>query len=118
MKTNPLKLSEEKEQQLFVEYLEILKTQGKIILFTAFPQNANNVQFAMRNKRLGVRAGFPDLFILTKKKAICIEMKVKPNRISFEQMKWNKALNDVGIISVVAYGYEEAKGFIDNETKT
>lgn len=108
--------SEDAEQTAFVEYLETLKTQRKILLFTAIPQNVNNVQFGMRNKRLGVRPGFPDLVIITGKGILLfIEMKAKKGRVSIEQKEWMKILEHFSkdVRGFVSYGYEEAKQIVD-----
>ncbi len=111
-----MKLSEFQEQVLFVEYLDILKNQGKIVMFTAIPNNTWTPSWdqKVKNKKAGLNRGFPDLIILTKKKAICIEMKVKPNKLSKEQGDWLAALVNVGISCEVAYSYEAAKRIIDS----
>jgi hypothetical protein len=109
------KLNEYQEQCLFVEYLNILKTQGKIVMFTAIPNSTWTPSWSVKvkNKKTGLNPGFPDLIILTKTKAICIEMKVKPNKVNSEQIKWLTCLTDVGIDTYIAYGFKEAKKFID-----
>lgn len=120
MKNNPLKISEYAEQVLFVEYLDILKNQNKIILFTAIPNNTWTPSWGqkIKNKRSGLNPGFPDLFIITNKRAICIEMKVLPNKTTPQQRSWGEALEHVGIHCYVAYGYESAKQYIDLELKS
>lgn len=112
-----MKLSEFQEQVLFVEYLDILKNQGKIVMFTAIPNSTWTPSWGqkVKNKKAGLNPGFPDLIILTKKKAICIEMKVHPNKLSKEQASWIANLMNAGIYCYVAYGFSEAKEFIDSE---
>ena len=115
MKKN-IKLSEYQEQCLFVEYLDILKNQGKIFMFTAIPNNTWTPSWGqkIKNKKAGLNPGFPDLLIVLMPNIICIEMKVKPNKTTVEQQAWIKALNECGIGTFVCYGYEEAKQTIDN----
>jgi ribosome biogenesis SPOUT family RNA methylase Rps3 len=112
-----MKLNEYQEQCLVVEYLDILKTQGKIVMFTAVNPRPNmeHVGQRMKAKKAGLNPGFPDLIILTRTKAICIEMKIKPNKITPGQKQWLAYLANVGIVTHVAYGYEEAKEYIDYE---
>ncbi len=112
-----MKNSEYQEQVLFVKYLDILKNQGKIVIFTAIPNSTWTPSWGqkIKNKKAGLNPGFPDLIILTKKKAICIEMKVMPNKTTEEQRQWGTALEHVGIPCYVAYGYEQAKKYINNE---
>jgi len=112
-----MKLSEYQEQCLFVKYLDILKSQGKIVMFTAIPNSTWTPSWGqkMKNKKAGLNPGFPDLFIVTDKKAIAIEMKVKPNKASEAQKDWLIALNWVNIPTYIAYGYEDAKQIIDGE---
>ena len=114
-----MKLSEYQHQCMFVEYLEILKAQGKIVMFTAIPNSTWTPSWGqkIKNKKAGLNPGFPDLIILTKKKAICIEMKVHPNKPSREQIEWSHALVAAGLIYYTAYGYEAAKEAIDYEIK-
>lgn len=112
---NKIKLSEYAEQSLFVEYLDILKAQGKIVMFTAIPNNTWTPSWGqkVKNKKAGLNPGFPDLIILTKTKAICIEMKIEGNYPTKEQIEWGAALIATGIDTFVAYGYEQAKEIID-----
>lgn len=112
-----MKLSEYQEQCLFVEYLDILKSQGKIVMFTAIPNNTWTPSWGqkVKNKKAGLNPGFPDLIILMKQKAICIEMKVGKNKLTSGQGDWLAALTMVGIQTHVCYGYEAAKRVIDGE---
>lgn len=110
-----MKLSEYQEQCLVVEYLDVLKNQGKVVMFTAIPNNTWTPSWGqkIKNKKAGLNPGFPDLIILTKTKAFCIEMKVKPNSPTLEQKDWAIALSNAGINCHLVYNYEEAKGIID-----
>ncbi|MGH2613093.1 MAG: VRR-NUC domain-containing protein [Rhabdochlamydiaceae bacterium] len=120
MKTKAIKLSEYQEQCLVAEYLDILKTQGKIVMYTSIPNSTWTPSFGqkIKNKKAGLNPGFPDLIILTGTKAFVIEMKVKPNKQTEEQLHWQVALGLAGIKSYVAYGYEKAKEIINQEIKS
>ncbi len=112
-----MKLNEYQEQILVCDYLDILKAQGKIVMYTAVNPRPNmeHVGQRMKAKRAGLHPGFPDLIILTKTKAICIEMKVGKNKLTKEQQEWLIALPKAGIDTYICYGYEGAKEAIDKE---
>jgi hypothetical protein len=114
--------TEYQEQCALVEYLEILKAQGKIVLFTALPNNVwtRSWNQKMKQTKEGLRKGFPDLCIILKdrfgdNRMVFIEMKRKKGgQVSPEQKEWNEVLNK--IIDTNAYickGFEEAKKVID-----
>lgn len=109
------------EQMAFVDYLELLKAQGKILLYTALPNNTYTTSWKQRVKhnREGVRRGFPDVVILTAhtKKILFVEMKrVKGGTVKPEQKEWIEGLNACGGVARVCRGFEEAKEFIDVHT--
>lgn len=108
-------LSEEDEQIAVVNYLELLMDSNKILAFTAFPQNGNNIPFIMRNKRLGVRPGFPDLILITRgHQLVFIEMKKKKGgTVRPEQRVWIELLIASGVVVHVCNGFDEAKLAID-----
>lgn len=111
-----MKLSEYQEQCLVVEYLEILKAQGKVVMYTAIPNSTWTPSWGqkIKNKKAGLNPGFPDLFIIGKKKIICIEMKRKKNGVVSSQQKlWLNALEENGIDSFIAEGFESAKYILD-----
>lgn len=123
------------EQVKLVQYLNILKKQGKIITFWA-TSNENNTykqdkKYAMINeiklKRAGKRAGVCDMFVLTENKLIAIEMKKAPKilksgklskagiNVSDNQIKFLKDLNKSSIVfGKICFGFNEAKEFISN----
>lgn len=102
-------------QILVCDYLDILKTQGKVEKYTAVNPRPNMEHMGqrMKAKRAGLHAGFPDLIIVTKTKAFCIEMKIYPNKPDYRQKDWAITLSNVGINCYLAYSYEEAKEIID-----
>jgi hypothetical protein len=99
-----------------VEYLELLKTQGKVVLFTAIPNSTFTKSWAvkMKNKKSGVRPGLCDLFIITSTMAFFLELKrEKGGVLSPEQKKWIEAIAQAGIPAFVAKGFNQAKNTID-----
>ncbi|KHS84690.1 hypothetical protein RC84_08460 [Pectobacterium carotovorum subsp. carotovorum] len=62
-------------------------------------------------KRLGVRAGVPDLFLALprgKYTGLWIEMKAKGGKLSAQQEVWLKRLEDAGYRAVCCFGFEQA----------
>lgn len=98
------------------DYLSALERQGRILQFTHIP-NETFTKFwniKMKNKRQGVKPGFPDYVILYPKQMVIIEMKRKTGgRVSDTQAVWIKNLNEVGIPTYVCNGFDEAKVVVD-----
>ena len=106
-------LTEYQEQCLLVQYLEL---KGFLFSKPAQETFTRSWSIKMKNKMSGVRPGVPDmLIILPTKRLLFIEMKrSKGGRISPEQIKWIKELNECnGVIAVEAHGFDEAKKIID-----
>lgn len=72
-------------------------------------------------KKLGVKAGVPDLFLPVARGAyhgLFIEMKrEKGGRVSEDQQGWLLALGNYGYATAVCHGYEEARETIENYLK-
>ncbi|MBA0182695.1 VRR-NUC domain-containing protein [Pectobacterium versatile] len=61
-------------------------------------------------KRLGVRAGVPDLFLALPRgeyAGLWIEMKAKGGKLSAQQEVWLKRLEDAGYRAVCCFGFEQ-----------
>lgn len=98
--------TEEIEQRIFVQWLEIKKLK-----FTAIPNSTytKSIQQKMKNKYMGLRAGLPDLLVIVSNQVIWIEMKrVKGGVVSATQKAWIEALNDAGTPAYVCAGADEA----------
>lgn len=110
----PNELSEEEEQILLVQWLNMNN------LWHAASANGGfrHIAVAVKLKKMGVSAGFPDLFIPLSsgsKHGLFIEMKRKRGgRISTEQKLWLQYLNESGYVAVVANGFEEGKEAVKN----
>lgn len=106
---------EYEECTTFVEWLDWQITLGTVILYTHIPSETFTKSWAIKikNKRMGVRKGFPDYFIITRKRAIAIEMKrIKGGAVSLEQDAWLEALERVDIPAKVCKGMAEAAAFV------
>lgn len=111
--------TEYQEQIAVVEYLELLKKQGKILMFSATPNNTWTRSWGqkIKNKKEGVRRGYPDLTIVTPTTVLFLEMKRESGGVlSKEQKEWLAALGEKQTKQAVAKGFEEAKEIIDSLT--
>ena len=71
-------------------------------------------------KRMGMRRGFPDLFIPLARRGfhgLFIEMKYGKGRLSTEQREWLSRLSDEGYGVCVCYSADEAIGKINKYIK-
>lgn len=102
--------TEEVEQRNFVQWLEI-----KGYKYTAIPNSTYTKSWKqkIKNRDMGLRAGFPDMVIIANNKFMCIELKrVKGSVLSSTQKEWIEALTNAGIPTAVCKGAEEAIAFV------
>lgn len=67
-------------------------------------------------KAEGLKAGFPDIGLSVAKRGyhgLYIEVKSQKGRMSPEQKEWQKRLTKYGNLSIVCYGFEEARDAIE-----
>ena len=116
MKLKQIIPKEDDECFALVEYLE-----WKGLKFTHIANETFTKFWSVKNKnkKLGVRSGFPDYIIIVKNKILCIEMKRKKGgAISENQQNWIDELNKCkDVYAVVCYGFDEAKNVIDKYLK-
>lgn len=112
---------EDEEQTRFVQWLE-----ERDLRLTSVPNSTYTPSFSqkMKNRRTGLRAGFPDLVVLIKPHQshdgrgyfLCIEMKRQQgSTVSTKQREWIAAINGLGcdqVESVVAHGCDEAVEYV------
>lgn len=113
-----LPLSEYQEAVLLAEYLDYMQSRGKVLLYTHIPHETYTKSWGVKikNKKQGVRKGFPDYVILSKKKAIFLELKrEKGGVISKEQREWIDTLELLGYCAYVARGFTEAQRLLERE---
>lgn len=112
--------SEYEEQSALVEYLELLKSNGKILLFSAVPNNTFTRSWSQKRKQKmeGVRPGVPDLIIVTHNHVLFLEMKRGHlGKLSEYQKEWLSALPSKKVLATVAKGFDEAKKVVDTLLK-
>lgn len=75
-----------------------------------------NLLTAIKLKRMGLSAGFPDIFIplpSDKYHGLFLEMKrIEGGKVSDSQQEWLNFLNNNGYYAQVAYGFDEAKEIV------
>lgn len=102
--------TEEQEQIIVVQYCRLHNVPCFHVPNSTWTKS---IQVKMRNKRLGVSPGVPDLFVVVADRLIGIEMKrTKGGTVSPFQKDWIQTLNDAGIETRVCRGAEEAINFI------
>ena len=114
--------TEDEEQQTFIDWLDLVGLK-----YTAVPNNTYTPHMAqkMKNRRLGLRKGFPDMIVLVDRDKskdgegyfLAIEMKrTKDSTTSPEQHAWIDAINALGSDNVVAYVCKGADAAINTVT--
>lgn len=91
------------------------RMQHKNVLIFAVPNGGNRNAFeAARLKKQGVTAGIPDLFIAEPRNVLgdyahglFIELKIKPNKMSKEQLKIQQCLRDRDYWCECVYSFDE-----------
>lgn len=107
--------TEDMECSLLVGYLDELKMQGKIKLFSHIAQETYTPYPSVKakNKKMGVKPGVPDYLIVGWDNLFFLEMKRRKNgKVSKEQEEWLDTLSCY-VFADVAYGFDEAKELIE-----
>lgn len=96
------------EQETVIEYCELMRIPAVHIANEAKRSKAYGAQM----KRMGLRKGFPDLFIPAARRGfhgLFIELKRdKQSKVSKAQREWIEYLNGAGYLAAICYGAEEA----------
>jgi len=114
LKNKPLSVPlESEEQRAVVDYLEF-----RGLKFSSIPNSTFTRSWKQKtkNKQEGLRAGLPDLLVVTKDHLLFIEMKrLKGGKVSSVQKEWLEALNKIndGVVAKICKGAEEAIEFIN-----
>ena len=109
--------TEAEEQIAVADYL-----RARRVFFHHSPnEGKNEVQYIVKQKRLGMRVGFPDIIIFEPRgnyHGLAIELKrEKGGRVSEAQKECLDELNARGYLAVVCRGFTEAKDVIDRYLK-
>jgi len=104
---------EEQEQTAFFDYCRAMahSHNGYALAFAIPNERKASIQRRMAMKRAGLTKGIPDICVPVandKFNALYIEMKVKPNKASPEQMDILRKLNAVGNYAVICWSADEA----------
>lgn len=73
---------------------------------------SRNVREAVKLKRMGVKAGVPDLCIIWRRRAILIELKTAKGRVSPEQNHRMEMLTIAGAVVTVCRSLDEVSDFL------
>lgn len=104
---------EELEMFAFFDYCRCMESQNPAYALAFHVPNERRASIPRRValKRAGVRKGIPDIVVPVsndKYSGLYIEMKVKPNKASPEQMAILRQLNSVGNYAVLCWSAQDA----------
>ena len=128
MATNVPRLttSEAEEQMAVVKWAELMSHKHPCLKWLYHTPNggSRNIAEAANLKRMGVKAGVPDLCIPYPSKGyhgLYVEMKTDKGRLSAAQRDYIDFLTEQGYKAVVCHGAEEAIGeiwgYVDDSTR-
>lgn len=106
------------EDTLAISVSYYIKTQYPKVLFSHIPNGGKrNIIEAVKFKKMGVRKGIPDFLIFETNnphiRGIAIELKVKPNKPTPEQLDVIEQMKKLKWNAYVCYSFDEAKKVID-----
>ena len=108
--------SEDLEQEALISWCEV-----KQIPIVHIPnEGKRSASYAAKMKRMGLRAGFPDLFIPIARgryHGLFIEMKYGNGRASGAQQHWLRLLSREGYAVSICYGFDAARHSIEKYLK-
>ena len=103
-------MKEDFEQKQLIQWC---KTVPELQFMFHIPNESVGGQgWLIRNRQMGVKSGVPDLMLpipAGRYHGLFVEMKAYNGRVSEQQQKWIDALNALGYLAVVAYGWEDAR---------
>ena len=110
--------SEAEEQMAVIKWAELMSNKHTCLKWLYHTPNggSRNVAEAANLKRMGVKAGVPDLFLPYPADGchgLFIEMKSQTGRPTAVQKDWLKWLNENGYRAVVCYGTEHASKVLE-----
>lgn len=108
-----MKYPEDDLQMQTAKYLDLLG----VLWFHPANERRTSPQAGKRLKLKGVKSGVPDVMIFEPKgnfNGLAIELKVKPNKVSLNQKKWLKRLENNKWSVHIAYSFDEVYEIIQN----
>ena len=128
MKQNPFDKYLTKEDHLHLQVVEYLRWQYPNVLFGHWPNEGKRSPFERyKAKKLGMVKGWPDIMIFKQVdfpvdiklneywdyNGLAIELKIKPNKLTNEQIEILQRLDGNNWYTKVCYTFDEAKETID-----
>lgn len=107
---------EDDECYTLAEYLETLRLQGKVRVYTHTANETYTKSWKQkrRNTRMGVKPGIPDYIIVTSHDVLFIEMKrTTSGQLSKHQKVWLRELDGKPTKAVMCRGFDEARKYIE-----
>ena len=104
-------MTEHEESKYLAVYLEGLKLNKKIIVYSKIPSETYTTSWKQKgkNKSEGVHRGVPDYIIVTPNTVIFCELKTeKGGVVSPDQKIWIESLEGKTVKAFVAKGHKEA----------
>jgi len=92
----------------------------KVLAIHVANERQTSPQRGAKLKKMGVRAGVPDILIFKKKGGLCgcaIELKIKPNKPTPKQLEFLNDLEAEYWETHVCYSFDDAKEIIDDYLK-
>lgn len=111
-----MRFKEDDLQMAVAKYLDSLK----VLWVHVGNERKTSFQAGARLKAKGVKSGVPDVLIFDHKNnysGLAIELKIKPNKPTQNQLAWLKRLKNVNWQTAIAYDFNEAKEIIDEYLK-
>lgn len=109
------KKKDDPERRLQVYIVEAMRKAGHICYCVPNGTHVSNVATRMMLKRSGVMAGVSDLHAILKTgEMIFIEVKIKPNRQSDSQIKFQSIVEGLGYRYFVWYSIDDCIDFLNS----
>jgi hypothetical protein len=108
-------MTEHQEQVAVITWFRYQHSKFAKCLWAIPNGGVRNIGTSVKLKAEGVTAGVPDLFLMIPKKAwhgLFIEMKIKGGKLSDSQKEFMEIANSLGYLSVVCFGFDDAKNAI------
>ena len=113
-KRRQVKVTEDRIQAAVFEHL---RTRGKPGLVAFHPKNGGlhqRTEFQrIRNKRLGIEPGIPDVIVLYDGLVYALELKTLDGKPTEEQKNMLGKLHDAGVVCGIVYGLDNAIGWLE-----
>lgn len=112
--TRSMKASEHEQQKAYFQWVFLKENENEDYkMIFAIPNGGlRHLRVAQKLKDEGVRAGVWDIFCCVPRypwSGLWLEMKVKPNKLTDNQIRFGEMLEERGFKTAVCYSWEDAK---------